>query len=81
MDELAELLPLRKDDAHAQEIAATFDHWTKEPVRLARLWRWLIILNKTPRSPAAFMEHPEVYEREYAGMCELECELNLDGAA
>lgn len=39
--------------------------WYRDPVNLAKLWRWLEDQGETPDDPAYFLERPEKWDEEW----------------
>jgi hypothetical protein len=48
-----------------QDIKDTFTPWHADPKRLARLWRWLVLLDQAPSDPAYFMENALEWQQEW----------------
>lgn len=51
-----------------EQIKDTFGPWYSDPVRIARLYRWLDLMDRLPRDVALFIESAASYESEYAAM-------------
>lgn len=65
-----------EEEARMQEIEATFSPWHQQPKEIARLLRFLELLDETPVEIPAFIEHAEDYRERYELM--LGC-LDRDG--
>jgi hypothetical protein len=48
-----------------REINETFEPWHKDPVRIARLLRFLELLDKTPVDMPAFIESAATWQADY----------------
>lgn len=46
----------------------SFSPWHTDPRQLARLYRWLTLLDQQPGDAAGFMEHPRKWAFEYEQM-------------
>lgn len=52
-------------DRERKAIEDTFCEWHKDPVRIARLWRFLDITDRTPLDTPLFIEAAASYQQEY----------------
>lgn len=57
--------PLERDIERQRKIAETFCEWHKDPVRIARLYRWLDLRERTPIDVALFIESAASYQQDY----------------
>ena len=53
------------EEERLREIRESFDPWWKDPVRIARLWRWLDLVDRLPLDPALFIEGAASWQDEY----------------
>lgn len=52
-----------------REIDESFDPWHKNPYRIARLYRWLVLMGEAPANVADFIENCECCQCQYDEMC------------
>lgn len=52
-----------------EQIEATFTPWYEDPRRIARLLRWLVLLEEAPISIPDFIESAETWTKQYEEMC------------
>lgn len=57
-----------------EAIEDTFVAWHQQPVRIARLLRWLILMGERPENIADYIEHAETWQRQYEEMQIFEAE-------
>jgi hypothetical protein len=57
-----------------EAIEDTFTPWHQQPVRIARLLRWLILMGERPANTADFIEHAETWQEQYDEMRMFEAE-------
>jgi hypothetical protein len=53
------------DQRRKEAIENSFTPWHKDPIRLARLWRFLELMDRPPIDVPAFLENASTYEDEY----------------
>lgn len=51
-----------------EAIGDTFQPWFEQPVRIARLLRWLVLMEETPESIPDFIESAETWAQQYEDM-------------
>jgi hypothetical protein len=50
------------------QIEATFTPWYVDVYVLARLWRFLVLIEQPPQSVPFFLEHAEEFAEQYVAM-------------
>jgi hypothetical protein len=53
------------EEKRRRAIEETFCEWHKDPVRIARLYRWLELRERPPIDVASFIECAATYQQDY----------------